>query len=66
MLLLYPCISPDLLCVKLAPLTGESLVLDTLNHCEILPGGDCCHVNTCIWREGMRFIALSQMTIVKA
>lgn len=33
-----------LLCAKAAPLTGESFFLDTLNHCEILPGGDCCHV----------------------
>lgn len=66
MLLLYPCISPDLLFVNPAPLTGESFVLDTLNRCEILLGGDCCHVNTCVWREGMRFIALSQMAIVKA
>lgn len=53
------------LCVQAAPLTGESFFFDRLNRCEILPGVDCCHVNMCIWSGGMRFIALSQMSVVK-
>lgn len=68
MLLLLSSSVPHLihtLCAQAAPLTGESFFLDTLNDCEILPGGDCCHVNMRIWSGGMRFTALSETSIVK-
>jgi len=68
MILLLSSPAPHLihsLCAQAAPLTAESFFVDTVNHCEILPGGDCCHVNMCIWSGGMRFIALSQASIVK-